>query len=96
MAIRNKMGCDKAFFGERVPWTAKRNKMDGDDKENGWRQVRRWDATRHFLGKECHGWRPERRNMAATKKKNNDQKENGWRHGIFWGKSAIGGDKKKD
>ena len=40
-----------AFFGERVPWTATRNKMDGVDKENGWRQVIRWDATRHFWGK---------------------------------------------
>ena len=51
---------------------ATRNKMDGVDKENGWRQVIRWDATRHFWGKGAmdsddkeNGRRQERRWMAT-------------------------------
>ena len=39
---------DIAFFGERVLWTTIRKKMDGYDKEDEWRQGRRY-KTRHGI-----------------------------------------------
>ena len=34
--------------------------------------------------------------MATTKKMDGNDKEDDTRHGIFWGRSAINGDKKED
>ena len=45
MVKKKKMKRDMAIFGGRVPSTVTRKKMDGDDKEDGWRQRRRWNKT---------------------------------------------------
>ena len=70
-------------------------KMNGDDKEDGTRQRRRWNTTRYFLGRVCLGRQHESRWMVTTKKMERDNGEDGTRHGIFKGKSAMYGNKKE-
>ena len=61
--------------------------MNGDDKEDGTRQRRRWNATWHFLGKECHGRQYERRWMVTTKKMDGDDGQDIKRDMAFFGES---------
>ena len=74
--------------------------MDCDRKEDGWRKrilkatTEKMDRDMAFFGKECHG--QTRRWMARGKKMDGKDRENRSGHCIFWGKSAMDGDRQED
>ena len=59
-----------AFFGERVPWTDTRKKMDGDDKQYEWRQ-RIWTATTEKIVRDVAFF-------FGKSAMDGDKKEDGW------------------
>ena len=89
MATTKKMEQVMAFF-----WG--KNDIKGDKKEDGWRRQRRWMATTKKMEKDMAFFGRRVPSTVTTKKMDSNDKEDGTRHGIFWGKSAINGDKKED
>ena len=84
------------FLGERMSSTATRKKMGSNDKEDGWHRQKRWMATKEKMEQDKAFFGERMPSTVTRKKMDGNDKEDGTRHGIFWGKSAINGDKKED